>query len=121
MKKIINGFTLIELILFIVVMSIVVAGLVPMYTETLKGQNAIREQTQAAGVFMELRETVLGDCRVNGLIEINSTTYPSTPVVVPMGPITFQRIITSIEGANASGGCTGSGYQVTSDPKDVGK
>jgi prepilin-type N-terminal cleavage/methylation domain-containing protein len=117
-----KGFSLIELILVITVFSVIMVGILPLYFEALKGQTVIREQTQAAGILMELRENILGECRTDGLDGIDDTNFPNSPQDIDIGESTIFKItIISINGASPTGSCTGSPYQIVTTPADAGK
>ncbi|MBF0368171.1 MAG: prepilin-type N-terminal cleavage/methylation domain-containing protein [Magnetococcales bacterium] len=104
------GFSLIELIIFIVIISITIAGVVPMFMEALSS-SFVRENIQARFLAQEVLEEIYGDVNENGSAgfdRINSTNYPGDLDLDIGANINFDRLITLGEG-------TLSGTTVTCD------
>lgn len=75
--KIRSGFTLIELIIFIVVMGILAGGILTAAITTMKHSPAVRQQAIAMNAAMQCLDWVLGQRQLNGY---NSIPCPSASV-----------------------------------------
>ncbi|MBF0158259.1 MAG: hypothetical protein HQL58_01930 [Magnetococcales bacterium] len=84
-----GGFTLVELIVFIVIIASSIAAIVPLYTEVLIGQQQTREQIQAKFLATELFEQIRGEC------QIKHTTFANLKLLSAATDLTgFQRSMT---------------------------
>ncbi|MBF0309083.1 MAG: prepilin-type N-terminal cleavage/methylation domain-containing protein [Magnetococcales bacterium] len=106
-----GGFSLIELIIFLVVVSVAFAGLVPLYSSVLRS-SFLRESVQGrflADQVLEQMRAEVGELGSTGFDNITSAKYPSQNGIDIGATVTFNRQVT-IEGASVVGGsvvCTG--------------
>lgn len=76
MKKFISGFTLIEVVIFIVVSGIIVTTILRASSTGLLGSGESTEQITANNLAQQCMDWMLGNRRLNGF---NTYSCPSTP------------------------------------------
>ncbi len=70
-----RGVTLVELIAFIVIVSVIVAGLMAAFSDSLRGTGVSRYVTQAIQMAQERTELILGQKHRLGFTAFNASTY----------------------------------------------
>ncbi|MBF0416840.1 MAG: type II secretion system protein [Magnetococcales bacterium] len=107
------GFTLFELILFIVVTSISLAGIIPLYNNVLTGLQVVDELTQAEYLGLEMVETLRSVYNEGiGYANLIEANFPSELAINIGGTYRFDRFVQiegMIPGLNP-GPCTGLEY-----------
>ena len=70
-----RGVTLVELIAFIVIVSVIVAGLMAAFSNSLRGTGTTKHVTQAIQMAQERTELILGQKHRLGFTAFNASTY----------------------------------------------
>ena len=70
-----RGVTLIELIAFIIIISVIVAGLMAAFSDSLRGTGTTKHVTQAVQMAQERTELILGQKHRLGFTAFNASTY----------------------------------------------
>ncbi len=92
MRLVQTGFTLIELVIFIVVISLLSVGLFSVFTNTVKGVDQLDVGTQAMQLAIERMELILPQRHALGFAGFTSTTFdPCTS-----SPVSAQAVCASI-------------------------
>ncbi|MBF0369667.1 MAG: type II secretion system protein [Magnetococcales bacterium] len=106
-----TGFTLIELVLFLVVIAIAIGGILPLFLQVLSGINVFREQVQADFLAREILEEIQAQqFRGGGFSAITVAAYEGDEVIDIGAEVLFNRNV-DLMGASLSGSaitCTGS-------------
>ncbi|MBF0152493.1 MAG: type II secretion system protein [Magnetococcales bacterium] len=117
-----SGFTLIELIVFIVVVSIALLAVVPLYFQVATGAKFAREMMQAQYLAQERLEEMISEKYMGGgFASITSANYPSQTNIDIGANINFDRTVI-IEGGSLAGGtmtCNGTGVYTAESYKCV--
>ena len=70
-----RGVTLIELIAFIIIISVIVAGLMAAFSDSLRGTGTTKHVTQAVQMAQERMELILGQKHRLGFTAFDASTY----------------------------------------------
>ncbi|MBF0163268.1 MAG: prepilin-type N-terminal cleavage/methylation domain-containing protein [Magnetococcales bacterium] len=107
------GFSLIEMIFFIVVLGISMAGIIPLYNNVLSNLHVMDEGMQAEYLGLEMVETLKSVYNKGaGFIKIVDANFPSQYGIDIGGRLQFDRVVV-IEGmipGLVPGPCTGQDY-----------
>jgi type II secretory pathway pseudopilin PulG len=80
----VRGFTLVELIMFIVIMGVVAAAMVQAFSGTVRGSHTGKEMTQAIELAQQRMEVIAGQRKLLGYSGFNTSTYdPCDSVGLP--------------------------------------
>ncbi|MBF0136339.1 MAG: prepilin-type N-terminal cleavage/methylation domain-containing protein [Magnetococcales bacterium] len=108
-----KGFTLIELIVFIVVVAVVMAGIVPLYLQVTLGSKNTREMLQAQYLAQERIEQMEAEkSKGGGFTSVTTTNFPNETNINIGASLNFDRTV-AIQGATLAGGtltCDGTNY-----------
>lgn len=98
-RRHVGGFTLIELIIFIVITGVLVAGLGAVFSATMKGGADPGRLTQATQIAQERMELILGRRRAVGFAAFTDPC-PASPLCTPAptGYIVAANIVTGWNG-----------------------
>jgi Tfp pilus assembly protein PilE len=78
------GFTLVELIMFIVIMGVVAVAMVQAFSGTMRGSHTGKEMTQAIELAQQRMEVIAGQRKLLGYSGFNTSTYdPCDSVGLP--------------------------------------
>lgn len=94
----VRGFTLVELVLFIVIVAVVAAAMFQAFMATMRGSHYGKELTQATQLAQQRMEIIMGERKRLGFAGITAATYDPCPPV----------------GAWANQACPTTSYTVTS-------
>lgn len=81
----VRGFTLIEIIIFIVITGILATGLAAVFSTTMRGAAAPGQLTQATQIAQERMELILGQRRAVGFAAFTDPC-PASPLCAPAPP-----------------------------------
>lgn len=92
-----EGFTLMELLIFITILGVIVAGLASIYPISLKGASLNTEYERALHLAQERMELIIGQRKILGFSNFNSTNFdpcsrtpPSTIAVCTLIPAGYS-------------------------------
>ncbi|MBF0273393.1 MAG: type II secretion system protein [Magnetococcales bacterium] len=112
-KRASQGFTLIEVIFFIVIAGVSMAGLVPLYNTVLLNLHVLSDGMQAEYLALEMVETLTAAyAKGAGFANLTEANFPSQTGIDLGGTMRFDRII-QIEGmipGKQPNPCTGMEY-----------
>lgn len=80
-----QGFTLIELVIFILIVGLLAAGILASYNTSLRGTARLKYQTSATGYAMKCLEWFLGQRYLKGFDNISCNTTVPNFCNVPSG------------------------------------
>ncbi|MBF0213988.1 MAG: type II secretion system protein [Magnetococcales bacterium] len=108
-----GGFSLIEMILFIVVVGISMAGIIPLYNTVLSNLHVISDSMQAEYLALEMAETLRAAyAKGAGFVNVTEANFPSQTGIDVGGTLRFDRTVV-IEGmipGQLPNPCTGQEY-----------
>ncbi|MEO5344884.1 MAG: type II secretion system GspH family protein [Magnetococcus sp. YQC-9] len=108
-----TGFTLIEMIFFIVISGISLAGIIPLYNQVLSSLHVLDEGMQAEYLGLEMVETLKSVYnKGNGYANLVEANFPPEYGINIGGTLQFDRTV-QIEGmipGQAPNPCTGQEY-----------
>ncbi len=95
-----GGFTLIELVIFIVITGVLIAGLGAVFSTTMKGGAEPGRLTQTTQIAQERMELILGRRRAVGFTAFTDPC-PASPLCAP-GPAGYAVAATIVTGWNGN-------------------
>ncbi|MBF0190854.1 MAG: type II secretion system protein [Magnetococcales bacterium] len=112
-KRASQGFTLIEMIFFIVIAGISLAGIVPLYNTVLVNLHVLNDGMQAEYLGLEMVETLVSaNAGGAGFANLTEANFPSQTGIDLGGTLRFDRVV-QIEGmipGQQPNPCTGLEY-----------
>lgn len=100
MRKL-TGFTLFELIMFIMITAIIASGIVLSFMNTLKNAPSVMQQTIATQTAKQCAEWFLGQRNLNGYSSVNCVSNVPSFCSAPAGyNIAITCAVTTISGDN---------------------
>ena len=124
MKKNMQGFTLIELMIVVAIIAILAAIAIPQYQDYVSRSRASGAAAELAGYrtaisacIAETQGTAACDAGTNGIPAITAAAFPLTRNVTALTSIT-DGVITATTGATASSGGTNLTYILTPTAND---